>query len=46
MKFPGMKMIKIPTTPLIWIRRTMWLMVAALAAGLFVDAKQQEDGMY
>ena len=45
-KYPKSKMITIPTAPLTWIRRMMWLMVAALAAGLFVEAKQQEDGMY
>ena len=45
-KYPSMKMIMIPTAPLTWVRRTMWLIVAALAAELFVEAKQQGDGMY
>ena len=45
-KYPSMRMITIPTSPLTWIGRTMWLMVAALAVGSFVEAKQQGDGMY
>ena len=43
------KMIKI-TSPVAWIMRTLWLIVAALVSGLsgrylLVEVKQEDDGM-